>query len=113
MITMDVTFKNQISQMTKEIKKELKQIPQEAFDFFRNLTPINKDIKAKSRGNAKRSTSLKGNKIIADYPYAEVLDKGRHMTNRGMRGSDQAPKGMTKPTEDFIQKRVDKIFQGK
>jgi len=113
MISMNVTFKNEISQMTKEIKKELKQIPQEAFDFFHKLTPINKDIKAKSRGNAKRNTSLKGNKIIANYPYAEVLDKGRHMTNRGMRGSDQAPQGMTKPTEDFIQKRVDKIFQGK
>jgi hypothetical protein len=30
-----------------------------------------------------------------------------------MRGSDQAPEGMTKPTEDFIQQRVNKIVQGK
>jgi hypothetical protein len=41
------------------------------------------------------------------------MDKGRHMTNRGMRGSTQAPQGMTKPTEQFIQKRVDQIIKAK
>ena len=35
------------------------------------------------------------------------------MTSRGMRGSDQAPEGMTKPTEKFIKDRVNKIVTGK
>jgi hypothetical protein len=35
------------------------------------------------------------------------------MTYRGMRGSDQAPDGMSKPTEVFIKKRIDQILRGK
>jgi hypothetical protein len=61
-------------------------------------------------GNARRKTVLQGNEIQANYGYAEVLDKGRHMTNRGMRGSTQAPKGMTKPTlasvRDYVYKKL-------
>jgi hypothetical protein len=56
---------------------------------------------------------LKGNTIEANYQYAQVLDKGRHMTSRGMRGSDQAPKGMSEPTEEFIQKRITEIIKAK
>jgi len=61
-------------------------------------------------GNARRNTKLQGNEIQANYGYAEVLDKGRHMTNRGMRGSTQAPKGMTAPTlqsvRDYVYKKL-------
>jgi hypothetical protein len=42
-----------------------------------------------------------------------VLDKGRHMTNRGMRGSEQAPEGMSKPTTEFIKQTIDKIIKAK
>jgi hypothetical protein len=107
MVELDTKFNsNNISNMLKEIKRDLKKVPQAAFDFFVAHTP-------KKTGNARNKTKLKGSVIEADYQYAEVLDKGRHMTSRGMRGSDQAPEGMTKPTEDFIQKRVNKIVQGK
>ena len=74
-------------------------ISKEAYDFFHDVTP-------ERSGNAKRNTKLQGNTINANYPYAVVLDKGRHMTNRGMRGSNQAPKGMTKPTIDHIRDYV-------
>jgi hypothetical protein len=61
-------------------------------------------------GNARRNTVLQGNEIQANYGYAEVLDKGRHMTRRGMRGSLQAPKGMTAPTlqsvRDYVYKKL-------
>ena len=97
---------NNISNMLREIKRELKKVPQEAYTFFVQQTPV-------KTGNARSRTKLKNGVIQADYQYAEVLDKGRHMTSRGMRGSDQAPQGMTKPTEKFIQDRVDKIFRGK
>jgi hypothetical protein len=30
-----------------------------------------------------------------------------------MRGSDQAPKGMSEPTEEFIQKRIKEIIKAK
>jgi len=74
-------------------------ISQEAYKKFVDVTPID-------TGNAKRSTRRNGNNIEANYPYAGVLDKGRHMTTRGMRGSDQAPEGMSKPTIDHIRAYV-------
>jgi hypothetical protein len=106
MVNLDASFKGDISQMLSKMKKELKNVPKEAYQFFVKQTPVRS-------GNARRNTKLKGNTIQANYQYAEVLDKGRHMTSRGMRGSEQAPEGMTKPTEEFIQKRVNKIVQGK
>jgi hypothetical protein len=106
MVNLDASFKGDISQMLSKMKKELKDVPKEAYQFFVKQTPVRS-------GNARRNTKLKGNTIQANYQYAEVLDKGRHMTSRGMRGSDQAPEGMTKPTEEFIQKLVDKIVKGK
>jgi hypothetical protein len=84
----------------------LAKLPQEAYKEFVKNTPVRS-------GNAKRNTRLKGNTIEADYAYAGVLDKGRHMTSRGMRGSNQAPKGMTQPTVDFLRKRVAQIVRGK
>jgi hypothetical protein len=74
-------------------------IAKEAYTKFVDVTPI-------KSGNAKRSTKLQGNTINANYPYANVLDKGRHMTRRGMRGSEQAPQGMTEPTIKHIRQYV-------
>jgi len=74
-------------------------IAQVAYKKFVDITP-------KKTGNAKRSTKLNGNNINADYAYANVLDKGRHMTNRGMRGSEQAPIGMTEPTIEHVRDYV-------
>ena len=70
-----------------------------AYDKFRQVTPM-------KTGNAKRNTNLSGNSIDANYSYANVLDKGRHMTKRGMRGSEQAPKGMTEPTLDYLRQYI-------
>jgi hypothetical protein len=74
-------------------------VTQEAYKKFVDVTPVR-------TGNAKRKTRKTGNSIDANYPYAGVLDKGRHMTPKGMRGSDQAPEGMTKPTIDHIRSYV-------
>ncbi len=90
----------------KRIQNKLNKVPQEAYKEFVKNTPI-------KTGNARRNTKLKGKTIEANYQYAEVLDKGRHMTSRGMRGSDQAPEGMSKPTQEFIQKRIKKILKDK
>ena len=102
-IQMSVNFKpDKIIQKTKQIRKDLGNLPKEAYKVFKDITPIDK-------GNARNNTRLQGNKIVGEYPYASVLDKGRHMTNRGVRGSKQAPKGMTQPTLQFIKDSINKI----
>jgi hypothetical protein len=78
-------------------------IAKEAYTKFKDVTPV-------KSGNAKRNTKLNGNQINANYAYANVLDKGRHMTRRGMRGSEQAPQGMTEPTikhiRDYVKQKL-------
>ena len=104
---MSVTLNvNTITTSLKRIQKKLNNVPKEAYQEFVKNTP-------EKTGNAKRNTKLKGKTIQANYAYAQVLDKGRHMTNRGMRGSERAPEGMTKPTEEFIKKRIGQILRGK
>lgn len=104
---MSVTLKvDLITPSIKKIQRKLKNLPKEAFNVFYDKTPDR-------TGNAKNKTRLRGDTIEADYNYAKVLDKGRHMTNRGMRGSNQAPRGMTKPTQEFIKRRLKDILAGK
>lgn len=108
-IKMSVSQQGNLLNVLQKQKKQLKQLPKEAFDLFKQITPID-------TGNAKNKTkfsSRNGGVIEANYQYAGVLDKGRHMTNRGMRGSKQAPRGMSKPTQQFINKRVKEILSGK
>lgn len=91
--------------MAGEIKKRLdalnqaidpNKMAQEAFNYFRDITPV-------KTGNARRNTRLKGDEIQANYPYAGMLDSG---------SSRQAPDGMTKPTEKFIQEYIKKQTKG-
>lgn len=80
-----------IQQLTSNLSSQ--QLATRAYDFFKNITPID-------TGNAKKSTKLKGDEIQANYPYAQRLDQGY---------SKQAPRGMTKPTDEFIVKEIKKI----
>lgn len=104
MLNVDIKANLNIEKATKKIQKKLDRLANDSIDKFKDLTPIN-------TGNAKRNTKLKGDAIEANYPYAEVLDKGRHMTNRGMRGSTQAPKGMSQPFFKWLNKKVKQIFR--
>jgi hypothetical protein len=72
------------------------KLAQVAYQEFVKNTPV-------KTGNAKRQTSLQGNQIIANYNYAEVLDLGRGFRDGQMRGSEQAPQGMTKPTIEAVR----------
>jgi hypothetical protein len=85
---------SQVSKMFDEAEKVAKTLPKETYDYFVDSTPIR-------TGNARRSTSLRGNTIDANYAYAERLDEGY---------SRQAPKGMTGPTEKFLEKRIDDLI---
>ncbi len=97
MLTFSIT-KNNIPKQIKSIEKQLDKLPKEAYQEFVKLTPV-------KSGNARRNTKLRSKtEIVADYPYAQRLDEG---------WSKQAPKGMTKPLEQFLLKRLKQIFSGK
>lgn len=90
-----------IQKRLQEVSKILndRHLAEKFYNKFYELTP-------EDTGNAKRSTTLKNNVVEANYQYADVLDKGRHMTRRGMRGSNQAKRGMTIPTIEWIRNYI-------
>ena len=95
-----VTLKLQTQAIARKIDNitdELDDVPAQAYNFFREQTPIR-------TGNARRRTSFRGNKINAKYPYAQRLNQG---------WSRQAPDGMTEPTVQFIRNRVRRIIGGR
>jgi hypothetical protein len=57
----------------------------------------------KVTGNARKNTKLKGDRILAQYPYAQRLDQG---------SSKQAPDGMSTPTIEYMKKYIDKYSKG-
>lgn len=89
--------KDLITPNLNKAQKELDLVPKEAYKIFRSHTPIR-------TGNARSKTRLQGQTIEANYPYATQLDQG---------SSSQAPDGMTKPTEFYIKKTLDRIFKGR
>jgi hypothetical protein len=94
MIKLDVKYSVKTSlNKLKSIKQQVDRIPQDAYNYFVSITPID-------TGNARSKTQLKGKTIEGNYAYAKRLDNG---------WSRQAPDGMIKPTEKFINERVKKI----
>lgn len=80
--------------LTKKLEQlaDLKDLvmPKALVTFKRN-TP-------KRSGNARRNTQLNNQKeIVANYAYAEPLDKG---------SSRQSPQGMTEPTRKQIERLI-------
>lgn len=90
--------KDGITPDIQQAQKDILEVAPEAFKIFRSHTPIRS-------GNARRRTTLDNKTTIrADYDYALRLDQG---------WSNQAPDGMTKPTFDFIRRRLDRILKGR
>ena len=71
-------------------KGDMRGVPAKAYDYFKSITPID-------TGNARSKTTLSGNNIQANYPYAVRLDKG---------WSKLAPSGMVEPTKRFIERLI-------
>ena len=84
---------NNIERRIKKVNARLKTIPADAYQEFRSVTPVD-------TGNARRSTKLAANSIVADYDYANRLNTGY---------SRQAPGGMTDPTIEYIRDQIRKI----
>lgn len=94
MITVDIKIDDGLTKVLKGMQKELTKYPQDAEAKFKSLTPID-------TGNARRHTKLVGNRIEANYQYAQPLDNGH---------SKQAPQGMVKPFSKWMKDKSRKIF---
>lgn len=97
----------EINRRLKELSKDLdqKELAKFAFKKFREYTPY-------KTGNARNNTKLNDNEVQTNYTYARVLDEGRGIRDGQMRGSTQAPKGMSKPTIDDLLKHIKDISKG-
>lgn len=84
------------------LKSEIQLLSNEVYKEVRNRTPV--DTGRAKKGWTQKTTD---NTFVIEnrVPYIGVLDKGRHMTNRGMRGSKQAPKGIVGPSLNSIKGR--------
>ena len=94
MVKVDLTQFNR--QMAKALTA-LNDLPEFAEDAMKSNTPIRS-------GNARRNTNLRGNKVVADYAYAERLENNYSPQTRGQ--------GIIAPTEREIQKEVDRRIKG-
>jgi hypothetical protein len=91
-IKTDLTRVQKLIENTKDLEQ---QLIQEAYQFFKDITPID-------TGNARRNTVKAGNSINANYPYAERLDKGWSKQFDG--------KGMSGPTMEHMEQVFDKLL---
>lgn len=99
--------KNNITPTLKKLDVDLTGFAKEVMQELIKVTPV-------LSGRARRSTRLVSNRRIhLNYSYAQVLDRGRHNTRRGMRGSTQAPRGMTKPTKLWARRRVRQMLRAR
>jgi hypothetical protein len=105
--------------MSREIERQLNKIKRDltaeklaevAYDYFRDgkrasgVSGVgNFSGTPRDTGNARRNTKLTGDRILAQYPYAQRLDQG---------SSKQAPDGMSNPTTEYIKKYIDKYSKG-
>lgn len=92
---------NNIAKRLTQVTKVLDDtnLARVAYDKFYDTTP-------QDTGNARRNTNVKSNTIEANYEYASVLNRGRHMTPKGPRGSNQAPRGMLEPTIEYVREYI-------
>jgi len=86
---------SKVERQFRKISKSMSTLMVEAHSEFVKNTP-------KRTGNARNKTRKLANQIKADYNYASALDKGK---------SKQAPQGMTKPTLEFIERKIDRIIK--
>lgn len=110
----------------KAFKKDLKKLERfvygkfadDVLKNFKKETPVDSGY-AKARTNKKVNKGKRGSiKILANYPYANVLDEGlfpnppKAGTGKTRNGySTQAPKGMSDPTLKQAKKDFDQFVR--
>lgn len=92
-----------LTQFNKQMSKALNaldDLPEFAEKTMKAYTPI----AAVRGGNARRNTELRGNRVVADYPYAQRLEDNWSPQTKGQ--------GIIAPTEAAIQREVDRRLKG-
>jgi hypothetical protein len=89
---MTINAQNRIKYIKEKLTPE--NLAKVAYPTFLKSTPID-------TGNARKHTSVVGNELRAEYPYALRLNRG---------WSNQAPNGMVKPTMEYIRKYINSII---
>jgi hypothetical protein len=90
----------QFNRQMSQALHALDDLPEFAETTMKSYTPI----AAVQGGNARRNTELRGNRVVADYPYAQRLEDNWSPQTRGQ--------GIIAPTEQAIQKEVDRRLKG-
>lgn len=86
--------------VTSDIRSEVKRLSNQVYSEVKTRTPVKTGT---AQAGWRQRTADTNFTISNAVPYIEVLDKGRHMTSRGMRGSKQAPKGIVGPSLESIK----------
>jgi hypothetical protein len=89
-----------IKGLEDEIRSEVKLLADSLFTEVKKKTPVDTGT---ARAGWRKKTRTDGFEINNSVPYVPVLDKGRHMTNKGYRGSKQAPNGIVGPSLKTIK----------
>ena len=87
----------QFNRQMSKASNALDTLPEFAEKSMKSNTPIRS-------GNARRNTNLQGNKVVADYAYAQRLEDNWSPQTRGQ--------GIIAPTEQEIQKEVNRRLKG-
>jgi hypothetical protein len=88
--------------LSARMRSEVQRLGQSLFTEVKQRTPV--DTGTAKAGWRSKNTQA-GFEINNQVSYIGVLDKGRHMTSRGMRGSKQAPKGIVGPSLQSIKRK--------
>ena len=88
--------------LTKALRSEVQLLANEVYREVRKNTPVDT---GRAKNGWRKKSNDKSMEVSNSVPYVPILDKGRHMTNRGMRGSKQAPKGIVGPSLNSIKGR--------
>lgn len=83
-------------------RSEIAWFADDLYNEIRRKTPVDT---GKAQRGWKKSSTKTTHEISNSVDYVEVLDKGRHMTKRGIRGSKQAPRGIVGPSLQSIKGR--------
>jgi hypothetical protein len=87
----------QFNQQMTRARQALDDLPEFAETTMKRYTPIRS-------GNARSNTNLQGNTVTADYAYAQRLEDNWSPQTNGQ--------GIIAPTEQAIQKEVDRRLKG-
>jgi hypothetical protein len=88
--------------LSARIRSEVQRLGQSLATEIKQRTPVDT---GRAKAGWRNQNTQQGFEITNQVPYIGILDKGRHMTSRGMRGSKQAPKGMVGPSLDSIKRK--------